>query len=48
MCEHGSEHVVLEGGFGPWKDGIWCEWVLGGLRWPSRGFSHTWPSKEGL
>jgi len=37
---------VLEGGFRAWEDGRWCVWVLGSIRWPSRGFSHTWPSKE--
>ena len=48
MYECGSEHVALKGGVGAWEDGIWCGWVLGGLRWPSRGFSHTQPSKESL
>ena len=38
----------MEGGFGTWGDVGWCGWVLGGLRWPSRGFSQTWPSKESL
>jgi len=40
--------VALEGGFGAWEDIGWCGWVLGGLRWPSRGFFHTPPSKESL
>lgn len=48
MCECGSEQVALEGGFRAWDDVGWCGWVLGGLRWHSRGFSHTWPSKESL
>jgi len=48
VCECGSEKVVLKGGFGAWEDGRWCGWVLGGPRWPSGGFSHTWPSKESL
>jgi len=40
--------VALEGGFGAWEDVGWCGWVLGGLRWPPGGFSHTQPSKESL
>jgi len=40
--------VALEGSFGAWEDVGWSIWVLGGLRWPSRGFSHTQPSKESL
>ena len=48
MCECGSEQVALKGGFGAWEDLIWCVWVLGGLRWPSGGFSQTRPSKESL
>ena len=45
MCECGNEQVALEGGFGVYEDVGWCGWVLGGLRWPFRGFSHTQPSK---
>ena len=48
MCECGTEQVALEGGFGAWEDVGWCGWVLGGLRWPSGGFSHTRPSNERL
>ena len=48
MCECGNEQVALEGGFGAWEDVGWCGWVLGGRRWPSGGFSHTWTSKESL
>ncbi len=48
MCECGSEQVALEGAFGAWEDVGWCGWVLGGLRWTYRGFSHTRPSKESL
>jgi len=40
--------VALKGTFRAWEDRRWCGWVLGGLRWPSRGFSHTQPSKESL
>jgi len=40
--------VALKGGFGAYEDVRWCGWVLGGLRWPSGGFSHTRPSKESL
>jgi len=29
---------VLKGVFGALEDGIWCVLILGGLRWPSRGF----------
>ena len=36
----------MEGGFGTWEDVGWCGWILGGLRWPSGGFSQTRPSKE--
>jgi len=35
---------VLKGGFGAWEDVGWCGWVLGGLRWPSRGFFKTRPT----
>jgi len=38
----------LESRFGAWGDVGWCVWVLGGLRWPSGGFSHTWASKQSL
>ena len=48
MCECGNEQVVLKGGLGAWEDVGWCGWVLGGLRWPSGGFSYTQPSKESL
>ena len=40
--------MALEGSFGAWEDVRWCGWVLGGIRWPSGGFSHTRPSKESL
>ena len=40
--------MALEGGFGTLEDVGWCGWVLGGLRWPFGGFSHTRPSIEGL
>jgi len=40
--------VVLKANFGLCGDVGWCEWVLGGLGWPFRGFSHTQPSKESL
>ena len=46
MCECGNDQVALEGGFGAWEDVEWCGWVLGGLRWPSKGFSNTRLSKE--
>ena len=45
MC---GDQVALEGGFGDWNDVGWCGWVLGGLRWPSVGFSNTQPSEESL
>jgi len=48
VFECGSEQVVVKGGFGAWKGGRWYGWVIGGLRGPSRGFSHTQPSKESL
>ena len=48
MCECGSEQVALEDGFGAWEDVGWCGWVLGCLRWPFGGFSHTRTSKESL
>lgn len=37
---------MLEGGFGRWENVRWCGGVLGGIRLPSGGFSHTHPSKE--
>ena len=40
--------MVLKGDFGLCGDVGWCGWVLGGLGWPSGGFSHTRPSKESL
>ena len=38
----------MEGNFGICRGVGWGGWVLGGLRWPSGGFSHTRPSKESL
>ena len=40
--------MTLEGSFGDCEDVGSCGLVLGGPRWPSGGFSHTQPSKEGL
>ena len=40
--------MVLKGSFRALEDVGWCHWVLGALRWPSLGFSHTQPSKESL
>ena len=40
--------MELKGDFGVLGDVGWCRWVLGGLGWPSGGFSHTRPSKESL
>ena len=39
---------MLEGKFWTYGDVGWCGWVLGGLKWPFGGFSHTRPSKESL
>jgi len=33
--------VAVEGDFGIFRGVGWFGWVLGGLRWLSRGFSHN-------
>jgi len=38
----------MEGEFGICRGVGWCGWVLGGLKWPSGGFSHNRTSKGSL
>lgn len=38
----------MDGGFGIHEDVGWCGWVLGGLKWPSEGFSCNQSSKGSL
>jgi len=40
--------VGVEGEFGICRGIGWCGWVLGGLRWPSGGFSCNQTSKRSL